>query len=110
MCRFLLVASVLAAYAATARFHSPALGAELKLRVEEPAGAARQAWPVTSGIPFAEGELKDPQAVALSDDSGGRAPLQTEVLARWPDGSIRWLLADFQVDLAPRPRKGVTLQ
>ena len=99
MRRFLVVASVLAACASAARFESFALSADVKLTVEEPAGAARQAWPVTSGIPFAEGELKDPQAVALLGDDGKRGPLQTEVLARWPDGSIRWLLADFQVDL-----------
>ena len=27
-------------------------------------------------------------------------PLQTEALAHWPDGSVRWLLLDFQIDLA----------
>ena len=37
-------------------------------------------------------------------------PLQTEVLGRWPDGSIRWLLIDTQVDLAPGEKKPLVLR
>ena len=43
-------------------------------------------------------------------DSGVEIPLQTETLARWPDGSIRWLLLDFQIDLAAREKKSLTLR
>lgn len=84
--------------------------AKVKLTVEEPSGVARQSWPVTSGVPLAAGALVDPQAVALWTDDGRQVPLQTEVLARWPDGSIRWLLVDFQVDLAPGQCKVFTLE
>ena len=37
-------------------------------------------------------------------------PLQTESLARWPDGSVRWLLLDFQIDLAAKQKKTLTLR
>ena len=79
-----------------------ALGAvqEIALTVTEPSGVERAGWPVTSGIPLARGELRRQQTTALFAADGAEVPLQTEILARWPDGSIRWLLLDFQVDLA----------
>ena len=104
------------------------LAGEVRLSVEEPAGLERQQWPVTSGIPLAQGALRDDQAVVLLDGSGstgfqpvspetdkmpvlrGEIPLQTETLARWPDGSIRWLLLDFQIDLAPKQKKTLVLR
>ncbi len=83
---------------------------EVRLSVEEPSGVLRQQWPVTSGIPLAQGALCDDQAAALFDPSGREMPLQTETLARWPDGSVRWLLLDFQIDLAAREKKTLVLR
>ena len=54
--------------------------------------------PVTRGVPFPRGLLTDPNAVALTDDAGRDVPLQTQTLARWPDGSVRWLLLDFIIN------------
>ena len=73
---------------------------EVALTVTEPSGVERTGWPVTSGIPLAQGELRSHRRTALFDANGAEVPLQTEVLSRWPDGTIRWLLLDFQVDLA----------
>jgi len=87
-----------------------AAATDVKLTVEEPSGVARTAWPVTSGIPMAQGALKDDQAAALFDAGAKQMPLQTEVLARWPDGSIRWLLLDFQVGLAAKEKKTLVLR
>ena len=39
--------------------------------------------------------------VVLKDAKGSRVPLQTKVLARWPDGSAKWVLLDFAA--APPP-------
>jgi len=83
---------------------------EVRLAVEEPAGVERQQWPVTSGIPLAQGALRDDGASALFDEAGREMPLQTESLARWPDGSIRWLLLDFQIDLAAKEKKTLALR
>ncbi len=80
------------------------------LKVAEPSGVARRGWPVTSGVPFAAGRLKDAAAVELRDPAGRSVPLQTDVLARWPDGSVRWLLVDFQTDLAAREARAFTLR
>lgn len=83
---------------------------EVRLTVAEPSGVPRGQWPVTSGIPLAQGALLDDQAVALFDLSGREILLQTETLARWPDGSVRWLLLDFQVDLAAHEKKTLALR
>ena len=79
----------------------PACGwsAEIRLTVAEPSGVTRSSCPVTSGIPLRRGALRDADRVALFDGQGKPLPLQTEVLTRWPDGSIRWLLLDFPIDL-----------
>jgi hypothetical protein len=79
---------------------STATGAKISMTVTEPSSVDRAAWPVTSGVPLAQGELRNHRQTALFDADGKELPLQTEVLSRWPDGTIRWLLVDFQVDLA----------
>jgi len=53
------------------------------------------AFPVTGGVALPRGALRSADAVRLT--GGGKAlPLQTEVLALWPDRSVKWLLLDFQ--------------
>ena len=42
--------------------------------------------PVSFGVPFAQGELKDVTTLALSDET----PVDAWVNARWPDGSVKW--------------------
>ncbi len=60
------------------------------LRVESPVDV--RDWPVTSGVPFPKGALGSARNVRLLDGK----PLQTAVTARWPDGSVKWLLLDFR--------------
>lgn len=52
--------------------------------------------PLTGGVPIAEGAAPEGTVFVLRDDRGNAVPLQTSVLARWKDGSARWLLLDFQ--------------
>ena len=52
--------------------------------------------PVTGGVPLAQGTAPEGAVFALRDQEGAEVPLQTSVLARWPDGSARWALLDFQ--------------
>jgi len=89
-------------------FASPMLAKSIALVVKEPSGIERKAWPVTSGVPLPQGALKNPAYAKLLQGST-ELPLQTEVLCRWPDGSVRWLLLDFQVDLARREEKTFSL-
>ncbi|MCY3021490.1 MAG: hypothetical protein NTW87_20945 [Planctomycetota bacterium] len=87
-----------------------AVAGEVRLSVAEPSGVERQQWPVSSGIPLAQGALQDDPAAALFDEAGKEIALQTECLARWGDGSVRWLLLDFQCDLAANEKKTLTLR
>ncbi|MCP4250431.1 MAG: hypothetical protein GY778_25590 [bacterium] len=76
------------------------------LLIEEPAGLDRTAAPVTVGVPL-------PHSAGITDidvlgifDGETELPAQFRVLSRWGGGveaesqPIRWVLADFQVDLA----------
>jgi len=85
----------------------PATGAQVAAQappraiigVREPLGYARSHWPVTTGVPLPRGWLRDAGAATLKEHSGAPVPLQTRVLSRWDDGSVRWLLADFPVTI-----------
>ncbi len=70
--------------------------AELPLKVENPYGFAVTATPISSGVPFARGELGDPSHVRLLSPTGDEVPRQTRATAYWLDGSIKWLLVSFQ--------------
>ena len=67
--------------------------------IREEAGIARRQEPTSVSLPFAAGDLEKETEVALSDVSGQRIDVQFDVLARWGDGSIRWLLASFLSDV-----------
>lgn len=73
----------------------------IEIRVRESDGFARARWPLTVGVPFARGVRQTAGGLALRDDSGAALPVQTRVLATWPDGSVRWMLLDTQLDLRP---------
>src|SRR5689334_12954256 len=40
-----------------------AVAGEITFEVKEPSGVGRVDWPVTSGVPFARGELRDPNRI-----------------------------------------------
>src|SRR5262245_51283537 len=88
----------------------PGRPAEIMVTVADPAGVRRSGWPVTSGVPLARGALRDLRAVALFSADGREVPLQVDALSRWPDGSVRWLLLDFQVDLKVGEKQPFTLR
>lgn len=86
-------------------FAAAAAAPPVELTVDFAGAAALPRLPVTSGLPLARGVLRDPATVRLR--AGNEAlPVQTEVLAWWPDGSIKWLLLDFQ---AAPDQKNITL-
>ncbi|HWP66357.1 MAG TPA: hypothetical protein VNO26_10635, partial [Candidatus Limnocylindria bacterium] len=93
---FLLTAALAGA---TARAAGPG---PVDVTVVETAGVARREAPTSVAIPFARGALalRGEQQVGL-DGAGA------QVLERWPDGSVRWLLADFATSL---PARGPTVR
>jgi hypothetical protein len=65
--------------------------------------------PVTGGVPIAEGAAPPGIAFHLRDGNGRDVPLQTSILARWKDGSARWVLLDFQSQPPPSGRLSYVL-
>ena len=64
--------------------------------VVQPAQTPDGTWPVTTGVPFANGALRRPENVRLLDPPGRELPCQVRVTARWsPGGFVKWLLLDF---------------
>ncbi len=68
------------------------------LRIDEIWHAVRESEPVRFGLPLPEGMVFDPDELSL-ELAGRDLPIQTALLSRWPDGSARWVLIDFQADL-----------
>lgn len=66
------------------------------LSVEGRPGLRAKAFPLTTGVPLPAGVLSEPRRAELRDAVGRLLPLQTRGLSHWPDGSIAWLLLDFQ--------------
>jgi len=99
-CSAIVPLAVLLAYAA-----SPAA---IPIEVENRSGAAADEC-VSAGVPFAKGALRDAGTLALSGARGRPVALQTKILSRWPDGSARWVLADFPAGLADSTSSTFTL-
>jgi hypothetical protein len=64
------------------------------IRVSRPHGGFG-AEPITIGVPLGRSLCRDAERLRLWDGDA-QVPLQASVLERWPDGSIRWVLLDFQ--------------
>jgi hypothetical protein len=69
-------------------------GGRLTLTVRETAGIRRTQFPAMAVVPVPASGLTDAAAVMLSLN-GTAVPVQSTVLARWPDASIRELAVDF---------------
>jgi len=67
------------------------------LVIDEAIAGRSVTWPVTTGVPFPRGGLKDPRRCRLVDDRGHEQLLQSRVTATWDAArsSIRWLTIDF---------------
>lgn len=70
-----------------------------------------KAWPVTQGIPFADGVLESHAPVRVLDENGMPLSTQSRCLATWNKDMkyVKWLLIDFQVDLAAGQQRNFLL-
>ncbi|HOX06705.1 MAG TPA: hypothetical protein PK280_09900 [Planctomycetota bacterium] len=90
-------------------FSALAGGFEVKLSVEEPAGLARRAEPVSGGIPLPAATFRKDQPFAVFNGAG-EVPAQALPMVVDEKGFVRWLLVDFQTDLGARETKTYTLR
>ena len=82
----------------------------LSLTVRNPMGTALHTAPVRSGMPFPQGVLGSSRTMRLLDPSGNEVTSQTRPLGRWPDGTVKWVLVDFQADVPASSVREYTLE
>ncbi|MCM8787663.1 MAG: hypothetical protein NC935_06370 [Candidatus Omnitrophica bacterium] len=82
------------------------MGASYKIPIilDELSGINRIDEPVTGGIPIKKGLLFDTKNICLINQNK-IIPVQTQILSRWSDGSIKWLLLDFKTSLNAKEKK-----
>jgi hypothetical protein len=66
--------------------------------------------PVTVGVPCARGTVLPPLRGWLSNLASDGVPAQVEPLVHWPDGSVKWLLADFLLPASWNCSDGLKLE
>ncbi|MDP6359955.1 MAG: hypothetical protein QF473_32870, partial [Planctomycetota bacterium] len=66
----------------------------IPISIDDPAGLS-EPWPLTCGVPFGQGKLKDASTLSLHDASGRQVPCQIDVTGTWLDGRVRWVLLNF---------------
>lgn len=75
--------------------------AQPSLNIEDHSGFAREMWPITGGIPFPKGAIFKVDQIGIT---GGVS--QKRILSRWSDGSVKWVLLDYQKNLEAN-KKGI---
>jgi len=73
--------------------------AEVPLLLDVAGGISPTAgWPVTTGVPFADGRLHDTDRLRVEAQDGTPVPAQFQVRGRYPrSGDVRCLGVDFQL-------------
>jgi len=82
----------------------------LELTVENPYEFPLAEFPITSGVPFAKGELADAAHVRLLDAQEREVAVQPKVAARWQDASVKWLHVSFQASAGAKSAAKYTLE
>ena len=84
----------------------------IRLTVENAGGVVRKAWPITQGVPFADGDLERKAPARVVDRDGHALPTQVTCLATWGRDLkyVKWLLVDFQCDLGPEEIRELYLE
>ncbi len=66
-------------------------------------------YPITCGAPLPAGALREPKGLAICGPDGVKTRVQSQVTERWPDGSAKWMVLDFEQPFAPNESREVTL-
>ncbi len=70
----------------------------IKLKIHEKSSLSRRNFFVRSGIPFNKGVLANTKDCQIENSDGDIIPAYFEVFARHQDGSIKWLIVNFQAN------------
>ena len=70
----------------------------IELRIDEPPSTKGIPLPARGGVPFPPGTLKSTDQIRLLDAQNREITIQTDKLAAWPDGSVKWVLVTLLTD------------
>ena len=79
---------------------APAAAEEITLTIRNRLAIERTDEPITSGVPLTQGFCRDATELTLLGLDDRPVPAQILVTNRYRDGSPRWVLLDFDADLA----------
>ena len=74
---------------------------KVPVRIQETHGLERRGEPLRIGLPIERSALDDTDDLAVIDEAGSGVPFQYRILDRWPDATIKWVLLDLQLHMAP---------
>ena len=77
--------------------------------LKEESGIHRVSEPLSVGIPFAKGQHPAGTSFQIKDANSHSVPAAFKSLCHWPDGSIRWALAEFLYSLSPHQVETLTV-
>ncbi|WP_289103166.1 hypothetical protein [uncultured Marinobacter sp.] len=77
--------------------------------LKEESGIHRVSEPLSVGIPFAKGQHPAGTNFQIKDANGHSVPAAFTLLCQWPDGSVRWALAEFLYSLPPHQTETLTV-
>jgi hypothetical protein len=83
---------------------------EIQAHIREPSGISRQRWPLTWGVPLAQGQWRPDHAINAIDSNERARSICATPLATWPDASVKWALIDTQIDIEAGERLDLRLQ
>ncbi|MFZ3207954.1 MAG: hypothetical protein WA140_03855 [Geobacteraceae bacterium] len=72
--------------------------------VTETGGVARKCEFVRVGVPCARGELFNTESLQILNQENDAQPLQSTILNKWHDGSVKWLMLDFAATVPAHER------
>jgi hypothetical protein len=85
------------------------MSVHIPIIVEEKAGIARMGEPIVFGVPFPCKNQLNAKRLSLRDPKEGILPIQSNILARWPNGNVKWVLIDAKINLAAGEKKTLVL-
>ena len=82
----------------------------IPVSIKERNGIRRVREPVSIGIPFPKGAIRDPSSLIVSTGNKEPIPFATQILGKWSDGSLKWVLLDLQISMSPLEEKTVHIK
>lgn len=83
-----------------------AISGHVPITIRNESDSSYGCLPIRCGVPFPEGALVSPEQLRLMHSNGTEIPIQSRILGRWSDWSVKWLLLEFQASV---PARGIEI-